>query len=158
MSQTIQCDIAIIGGGAGGLNLSASASQLGAKVILVESGKMGGDCLNYGCVPSKSLLSAAKAVYHVKTAEYFGVQMASMKLDFSKVMQHVHQVIASISKNDSIERFTSLGVRVVQAPGKFIDSKTLQAGDIKIQAKRFVIATGSLSFAPPHYRLKSSSL
>lgn len=66
MSQTVRCDIAIIGGGAGGLSLAASASQLGAKVIIIESGKMGGDCLNYGCVPSKSLLSAAKAVYHVR--------------------------------------------------------------------------------------------
>jgi len=149
MTQTVECDIAIIGGGAGGLSLAAGASQLGAKVILVESGKMGGDCLNYGCVPSKSLLSAAKAFYHVKTAEYFGVQTASLTLDFSKVMQHVHQVIATIAKNDSVERFESLGVQVIQAPGQFIDAKTLQAGDIKIQAKRFVVATGSSPFTPP---------
>jgi pyruvate/2-oxoglutarate dehydrogenase complex dihydrolipoamide dehydrogenase (E3) component len=149
MSQTIQCDIAIIGGGAGGLSLAAGASQLGAQVVLLESGKMGGDCLNYGCVPSKSLLSAAKAFYHAKTAEYFGVQADQIKLDFAKVMQHVKHVITTIEKNDSVERFESLGVKVIQAPGKFIDKKTLQVGEMRIKAKRFVIATGSSPFAPP---------
>ena len=149
MSQSLQCDIAIIGGGAGGLSLAAGASQLGAKVVLVESGKMGGDCLNYGCVPSKSLLLAAKAFYHVRTAEYFGVQADSLQLDFAKVMQHVHKVIATIEKNDSVERFESLGVHVIQAPGKFINAKTLQAGETIIKAKRFVIATGSSPFVPP---------
>ncbi|OGT31175.1 MAG: dihydrolipoamide dehydrogenase [Gammaproteobacteria bacterium RIFCSPHIGHO2_12_FULL_35_23] len=148
MSQVIQCDIVIIGGGAGGLSVAAGASQLGAKVVLVESGKMGGDCLNYGCVPSKSLLSAAKAFYHVKTAEYFGAQIDSLKLDFSKVMQYVHHVIATLEKNDSVERFESLGVKVIQALGKFIDNRTLQAGDMIIKAKRFVIATGSSAFLP----------
>lgn len=149
MKQSIQCDIAIIGGGAGGLSLAAGASQLGAKVVLVESGKMGGDCLNYGCVPSKSLLSAAKAFYQVKSSQYFGVQITSMTLDFAKVMQHVHEVIATIAKNDSVERFESLGVRVIQAHAKFIDTKTVEAGDVTIRAKRFVIATGSSAFVPP---------
>jgi len=149
MSQSMHCDIAIIGGGAGGLSLAAGASQLGAKVVLIESGKMGGDCLNYGCVPSKSLLSAAKAFYHVKQSDYFGVQTEKLSLDFNKVMQHVKHVITTIEKNDSVERFESLGVNVIQAPGKFIDAKTLQAGDTLIKAKRFVVATGSSPFVPP---------
>ncbi|MCR9191127.1 MAG: FAD-dependent oxidoreductase [Gammaproteobacteria bacterium] len=149
MSSIIQSDITIIGGGAGGLSLAAVASQLGVKVVLVEAGKMGGDCLNYGCVPSKSLLAAAKAFYHVQNAQYFGVKTTALKLDFTKVMQHVHQVIATIAKNDSVERFTALGVQVIQAPGRFIDAKTIQAGHKKIQAKRFVVATGSSPFVPP---------
>lgn len=154
MRQTITCDIAIIGGGAGGLSLAAGASQLGANVLLIESNKMGGDCLNYGCVPSKSLLSAAKAFYHAQTAHYFGAEATSLTLDFSKVMQHVHQVIDTIAKNDSKERFTSLGVQVIQAPGQFINPKTLQAGDIEIQAKWYVVATGSSPFVPPIPGLK----
>jgi pyruvate/2-oxoglutarate dehydrogenase complex dihydrolipoamide dehydrogenase (E3) component len=148
-NHAIQCDIAIIGGGSGGLSLAAGASQLGAKVVLVEMGKMGGDCLNYGCVPSKSLLSAAKAFHHVKTANYFGAQPEKLSLDFNKVMQHVKHIIATIEKNDSVERFESLGVNVILAPGKFIDEKTLQAGDTLIKAKRFVVATGSSAFVPP---------
>jgi len=149
MSQIIQCDIAIIGGGAGGLSVAAGAAQLGANVVLVESGKMGGDCLNYGCVPSKSLLAAAKAFYHVKMAAYFGVQTEKLTLDFNKVMQHVKHVVATIEKNDSVERFESLGVKVIQSPGKFLDKRTIQAGDHIIKAKRFVIATGSSPFVPP---------
>lgn len=149
MSQIIQCDIAIIGGGAGGLSLAAGASQLGANVVLVESGEMGGDCLNHGCVPSKSLLSAAKSFYDIKKASYFGMQADNVKLDFCKSMQHVKKVIETISHHDSVERFESLGVNVIQAPGKFIDEKTLQAGEQYIKSKRFVIATGSLPFVPP---------
>jgi pyruvate/2-oxoglutarate dehydrogenase complex dihydrolipoamide dehydrogenase (E3) component len=149
MTELLQCDIAIIGGGAGGLSIAAVASQLGAQVVLVESGRMGGDCLNYGCVPSKSLLAAAKSFYHAKQADYFGVQANNIRLDFKKVMEHVHRVIAKIGEHDSIKRFESLGVRVIQAEGCFIDDKTLQAGDVRVQAKRFVIATGSSPFIPP---------
>lgn len=149
MNKVIQCDIAIIGGGAGGLSLAAGAAQLGAKVVLIESGKMGGDCLNYGCVPSKALLSAAKSFYHAKHCHYLDTQMMNVKLDFQKVMQHVNAVIATIAEHDSVERFESLGVQVIQAPGQFIDSTTLEAGDYTIKAKRFVIATGSSPFVPP---------
>lgn len=149
MNKVIQCDIAIIGGGAGGLSLAAGAAQLGAKVVLVESGKMGGDCLNYGCVPSKALLSAAKSFYHAKHRNYFDTLMMNVHVDFQKVMQHVNHVIATIAEHDSVERFESLGVQVIQAAGQFIDSATLQADDYAIKAKRFVIATGSSPFVPP---------
>jgi pyruvate/2-oxoglutarate dehydrogenase complex dihydrolipoamide dehydrogenase (E3) component len=131
--QFLDCDIAIVGGGAGGLSLAAGAVQLGAKVVLVESGKMGGDCLNYGCVPSKALLDAAKLP----------------NIDFSDAMQRVSRAITALAEHDSVERFEHLGVQVIQAPGRFINKKTLMAGEYKIQAKRFVVATGSSPFVPP---------
>ncbi|MCH9689925.1 MAG: FAD-dependent oxidoreductase [Gammaproteobacteria bacterium] len=131
--KCLDCDIAIIGGGAGGLSLAAGAAQLGAKVILVESGKMGGDCLNYGCVPSKALLEAAQ----------------SPGIDFSDAMQRVSTAITALAEHDSVERFERLGVQVIQAPGRFVNQKTLMVGDYTIQAKRFVVATGSSPFVPP---------
>ncbi|HAT8179155.1 TPA: mercuric reductase [Legionella pneumophila] len=149
ISQVINCDLAIIGGGAGGLSLASGCSQLGLKVVLVESGRMGGDCLNYGCVPSKSLLAAAKTFYYAKHATHFGLGTEEIKVDFQQVMQHVHQVIDNISEHDSVQRFESLGVQVIKQVGKFLNSDTLQAGDSIIKAKRFVIATGSSPFIPP---------
>ncbi|HHM2297816.1 TPA: FAD-dependent oxidoreductase [Legionella anisa] len=149
MNGVIDCDLAIIGGGAGGLSLAAGSAQLGLKVILVESGKMGGDCLNTGCVPSKSLLSAAKTFYHMKQASRLGIHAQGLTINFSQVMQHVHQVIANISEHDSVERFESLGVRIIQAAGKFIAPDAMQADNQVIRAKRFVIATGSSPFIPP---------
>ncbi|MCH9756434.1 MAG: FAD-dependent oxidoreductase [Gammaproteobacteria bacterium] len=148
-TQLIQCDIAIIGGGAGGLSLAAGAVQLGAKVVLVESGKMGGDCLNYGCVPSKALLEAAKSVDLIKEAKRFGVHAASIDVNFLEVMQHVEGVVNTLAAHDSVARFEGLGVQVIQAPGRFVDKKTLIAGEFTIQAKRFVVATGSSPFVPP---------
>jgi pyruvate/2-oxoglutarate dehydrogenase complex dihydrolipoamide dehydrogenase (E3) component len=148
-TETIHCDIAIIGGGAGGLSLAAGAVQLGAKVVLIESGKMGGDCLNYGCVPSKALLSAAKSAYHMKQAKVFGVHAKTIKINFPEVMQHVRASIEHIAEHDSVARFEALGVQVIQASGKFVDAKTLEAGACQIKAKRFVVATGSHGFVPP---------
>lgn len=148
-SQICQCDIAIVGGGAGGLSVAAGAVQLGAKVVLVESGKMGGDCLNYGCVPSKALIEAAKAADLIQQAKKLGIHAQSVKINFLEVMQHVHGVINTLAEHDSVARFEGLGVQVIQAPGQFIDKKTLHAGEYKIQAKRFVLATGSSPFVPP---------
>ena len=144
----IQCDLAIIGGGAGGLSLASVAAQLGLKVVLIESGKMGGDCLNSGCIPSKSLLAAAKFAYHLRYAAQFGITVKEVDIDFPKIMQQVHRVIATLAKNDSIKRFKSLGVHVIKASARFLDVKTLMAGDVLIQAKRFAIATGSSPFKP----------
>jgi len=148
MSKNIHCDIAILGGGAGGLSLAAGASQMGAKVVLIEPSLMGGDCLNYGCVPSKSLLSAAKAYWHASNSQALGVK-TKPELDFTQVMNHVRNVINDISKNDSVERFEKLGVQVIQKAGKFINPKTFKIGNDLIHAKRFVIATGSSPFVPP---------
>ena len=117
--ENIKCDIAIIGGGAGGLSVAAGAAQLGVSVVLIESGKMGGDCLNAGCVPSKSLLAAAKAGWQARHSAHFGIDGDNVKTNFKGVMQHVHQVIENIAEHDSVERFEKLGVKVIQATGKF---------------------------------------
>ncbi|WP_419903651.1 dihydrolipoyl dehydrogenase family protein [Kiloniella sp.] len=145
----IKTDICIIGAGSAGLSIAAGAVQMGADTVLVESGKMGGDCLNYGCVPSKALLTAGKAARQWVKAKDFGVNYQAPKVDFQAVHDHVKDVIAEIEPHDSVERFESLGVKVVQARGEFIDTKTLQAGDQTIQARRFVIATGSRAMVPP---------
>lgn len=145
----VQCDLAIIGAGAGGLSVASVAAQLGLKVVLFESGKMGGDCLNYGCVPSKTLLAAAKMAHQLRHAARLGIGTKEVKIDFLKVMQHVHDVIDTLAKNDSIERFESLGVHVIQAKACFSGTNTLTAGDVVVQARRFVIATGSSPHKPP---------
>ncbi len=149
MSKPIHCDIAIIGAGSGGLSLAAGASQLGLKVILVEKGLMGGDCLNYGCVPSKSLLAAAKSHWQANHAQNLGTRDAKSPVDFDKVMHHLKSVIKTIAVNDSVARFESLGVRVIQEAGCFTDKTTLKAGTTKIKATYFVIATGSSASIPP---------
>lgn len=147
-SKITNYDLAIIGGGAGGLSLASGCAQLGLKVVLLESGRMGGDCLNYGCVPSKSLLAAAKAFYYAKQAESFGVRCKELTIDFHLVMKHVHQVIDTIAEHDSVRRFEALGVKILQESGKFLNANTLQAGDTVIQSKYFVVATGSSPSIP----------
>ena len=148
-TQHIKCDIAIIGGGAGGLSVAATAAQLDLQVVLVESSEMGGDCLNSGCVPSKSLLATAKMQWQSQHSQHLGVHENKQAVDFSAVMRHVHGVIHNISEHDSVERFTKLGVKVISAQAEFLDANTLQAGDHIIKARRFVIATGSHAFVPP---------
>lgn len=148
MSKIIIADICVIGGGSGGLSVAAGAAQLGKKTILVEGGKMGGDCLNYGCVPSKALLAAGNAASAVKNGSDFGITATGSLIDFNKVHDHVHGVIASIAPNDSVERFEGLGVNVITEYGCFINKNTLKAGDKIIKAKRFVIATGSSPSTP----------
>ena len=154
MAKQIKTDICVIGGGSGGLSVAAGAAQMGAQVVLVEGHKMGGDCLNYGCVPSKALLAAANRAVAHKANTDFGLSAAKPKVDFAKVMAHVSDVIKSIEPMDSVERFAGLGVKVIEAKGKFIDRKTLRAGNSTISAKRFVIATGSSAAIPPVKGLK----
>ena len=149
MTQTIRADLCIIGAGSGGLSLAAGAAQLGRKVVLIERHKMGGDCLNYGCVPSKALIAAAHHAQTIRQAAPFGVTAGEPKIDFARVMGHVHEVIAAIEPNDSVERFEKLGVRVVKASARFLSPTEIEAGDSRIQAKRFVIATGSAPVVPP---------
>jgi len=144
----INTDVCVIGAGAGGLSVAAGAVQMGASVVLIENRQMGGDCLNYGCVPSKSLIAAARAAAAVRTAEQFGVTAKELHIDFKQVHQHVHNVIANIAPHDSPERFTQLGVQIIRAPAEFIDKKTVQAGDCIIKAKYFVVATGSMPNIP----------
>lgn len=148
MSEIINCDIAIIGAGAGGLSIAAVAAQLKLSTVLIEDNKMGGDCLNYGCVPSKSLIAAAKAAHHFTTTQHFGVEAVKPTVDFAKVMEHVADVIKTIAVNDSVERFTDLGAQVILGHGEFIDLSTVKVGDKLIRARRFVIATGSSPAMP----------
>ena len=141
-------DIGIIGAGAGGLVVAAVAANLKHKVVLFEKGEMGGDCLNYGCVPSKALLAAAASVYNAQSAEKFGVHSAP-KVDFTRVMAHVKRTIAAIAPHDSQQRFEGLGVDVIRAEATFSDAHTLSAGGRQYRPRRIVIATGSSPFVPP---------
>ncbi|MEQ1615215.1 MAG: FAD-dependent oxidoreductase [Hyphomicrobiaceae bacterium] len=149
MPEHLKADLAIIGGGSGGLSVAAGAAQLGARVVLVERGKMGGDCLNYGCVPSKALIAAGYAAETVRTSGKFGVNGHEPSIDFLKVNAHVQDVIAAIAPHDSVERFEKLGVRVIKNTGRFTSPRELHAGNTIIEARRFVIATGSSTFVPP---------
>ncbi|MES0370908.1 MAG: FAD-dependent oxidoreductase [Mariprofundaceae bacterium] len=149
MTTLVQTDICVIGAGSGGLSVAAGASQMGADVVLIEKGEMGGDCLNTGCVPSKAILAAAEKAQALREAGSFGIQPVQPSVDWAGVNQHVHSVIAAIAPNDSVERFESLGVNVIQAKAEFIDEKTVQAGDVQVRAKYFVLATGSSAFVPP---------
>lgn len=150
MVETLTPDICVIGAGSGGLTVAAAAASFGVSVVLIEKGKMGGDCLNYGCVPSKALLAAGKAAQSIRELDKFGVSITGEpRIDYKKVNQHVQDVIGAIAPNDSVERFTSLGVKVIEAAGYFIDKQTVSAGDYLIKARRFVVATGSSAFIPP---------
>ena len=148
-SDLITTDLCIIGAGSGGLSVAAAAAAFGRGVVLVEKHKMGGDCLNYGCVPSKALLAAAKRAHVMRTSGSFGIASVSPDVDWRRVHGHVHGVIAAIAPNDSVERFTALGVRVIQAAGRFVGKRIVQAGEHRIRARRFVIATGSSPVVPP---------
>ena len=150
MAETLTPDICVIGAGAGGLSVAAAAAAFGVSVVLVEKGRLGGECLYTGCVPSKALIAAAKRAHGIAGAEAFGIAAGPVRIDFAKVHRHVQDVIAAIAPNDSKERFTGLGVRVIAAAARFKDRDTVVAGDgTEIAARRFVIATGSSPSLPP---------
>jgi pyruvate/2-oxoglutarate dehydrogenase complex dihydrolipoamide dehydrogenase (E3) component len=147
--ERIKTDVLVIGAGSGGLSVASGAVQMGAKVVLLEGHKMGGDCLNYGCVPSKALLSAAKHAHAMTTGAPFGVTPAQPKVDYAAAKDHVQKAIATIEPHDSQERFESLGVHVIREYGRFISDTEVQAGDTVIEARRIVVSTGSSPFVPP---------
>ena len=142
-------DLCIIGAGSAGLSLAAGAAQLGASVVLIEAAKMGGDCLNYGCVPSKALLVAAKHAAHARRGQVFGVACGTPQIDFGRVHDHIHEVIASIAPHDSQERFEELGCTVLRGAARFISPRVVQVGETEIAARNFVIASGSSPLVPP---------
>lgn len=146
---TLTPDLCVIGGGAGGLAVAAGAAQMGASVVLIERARMGGDCLNYGCVPSKSLLAAAKLADGWRHAGAFGIRYGAPEIDFAAVADSVDRVIAGIAPNDSVQRFERLGVRVLAAEARFVDGRTLTTGEHTIRPRRSVIATGSSPVVPP---------
>jgi pyruvate/2-oxoglutarate dehydrogenase complex dihydrolipoamide dehydrogenase (E3) component len=148
-TSELTADLCVIGAGSGGLSVAAAAASFGQKVILVERHKMGGDCLNYGCVPSKAIIAASKRAHVMRSSAAFGIAPVAPNVSWSGVNDHVKSVIAAIAPNDSVERFRGLGVQVIEAAGKFRDADTLQAGDTSIRARRFIIATGSQPLVPP---------
>ncbi|WP_296642119.1 dihydrolipoyl dehydrogenase family protein [Roseinatronobacter sp.] len=139
--STITTDICVIGGGSGGLSVAAGAVQMGARVVLIEGHKMGGDCLNYGCVPSKALLAQALDV------KARGTKPSAA--DFTAAMEHVKATIAAIAPHDSVERFEGLGVQVLQGYGRFTGPDRVEVNGTTVKARRFVISTGSTAFVPP---------
>ncbi len=148
-SEVIEADLCVIGAGSGGLSVAAAAAAFGVKVVLLEKHKMGGDCLNYGCVPSKAMIAAGRYAHVARSGKPFGVSTFEPNIDYAAVNDHVKSVIAAIEPNDSVERFSGLGVTVIQAAGRFIDKETVRVGDRSIKARRFIIATGSTPFVPP---------
>jgi len=143
-------DIGIIGGGAAGLTVAAGAAQLGARVVLIEEEpKLGGDCLHYGCVPSKTLIRTAKIYHRLQQLERFGLPAVERKpVDFSDVARRIGEVIATIQVHDSEERFCKLGVRVEFGRAEFSDDHTVRMGGKIFSAARWVIASGSAAAVP----------
>jgi len=142
-------DLCIIGAGSAGLSIASGAAQLGRSVVLFEANEMGGDCLNSGCVPSKSLIAAGKAAYAQTSGEKYGIKPVSPKVDFDAVKAHVKGVIEQIAPVDSQERFEGLGCIVIREYARFADRQTVESESTRVKAKRFVIATGSRASAPP---------
>ncbi|PPD15763.1 MAG: dihydrolipoamide dehydrogenase [Methylobacterium sp.] len=147
--DVIHADLCIIGAGSGGLSVAAGAVQMGASVVLIEKGEMGGDCLNTGCVPSKALIAAAHIAHTHRIGDRFGIHGGEPDVRFAEVHDHVHGVIGAIAPHDSVDRFEGLGVMVIQAKAQFVDRETVEAGGRRIKARRFVVATGSRAAVPP---------
>ena len=123
-------------------------SQMGARVVLIERDRMGGDCLNTGCVPSKALIKAARLAESVRRAGRFGVNGHEPTIDLDALRRHVHGTIAEIAPHDSVERFEKLGCTVIKAEARFLDRDRIEAGGRTVRARRFVIATGSRPAVP----------
>jgi pyruvate/2-oxoglutarate dehydrogenase complex dihydrolipoamide dehydrogenase (E3) component len=132
MKRELRADLAIIGAGSGGLSVAAGAAQLGLSVVLFEQGEMGGDCLNFGCVPSKALIAAAAEGW-----------------DFARAMAHVRATIETIAPVDSQERFEGLGVTVIREAARFANRRTIESDSVRVRARKIVVATGSRPNIPP---------
>ncbi|GAB56964.1 mercuric reductase [Glaciecola punicea ACAM 611] len=144
----------VIGAGAGGLVTSYIGAAVKAKVTLIEAGEMGGDCLNYGCVPSKALIKSAKIVSQFQEAQKYGLDETKVSFSFKNVMQRVHDIIAEIAPHDSVERYTNLGVEVLKGYATFVDPWTVDialnnGSKQRLSARNIVIATGARPFIPP---------
>ena len=152
--KTFDRNLIVIGAGAGGLVTALIGAAVKAKVTLVEAHKMGGDCLNFGCVPSKAIIKSAKLAHMMRHAENYGLHAASPTFSFKAVMQRVHHIIAEIAPNDSVERFTGLGVDVVQGYAKIVNPWTVEIalndGTKKtLTTRSIIIAAGAHPVVPP---------
>jgi len=145
-----QQDLVVIGGGAGGLVVASGAAQLGLKVTLIEKeARLGGDCLHHGCVPSKTLIHAAKVASLQRRGAEFGLAALDAKADLGKVNGYVQRVIAHIQHHDDPERFRGYGCKVLFGAPHFLDPHTIEIDGAMLRARRFVIATGSRPAVPP---------
>ena len=148
-SDEISADLCVIGAGSGGLSVAAAAAAFGRSVVLIEKHKMGGDCLNYGCVPSKALIAAARRAHAMRTAGAFGIATGGAARRHARRAPPHPRGDRGDRAQRPVERFTGLGVRVVLAAARFVDRRTVVAGEHRIKARRFVIATGSSPVVPP---------
>lgn len=147
-------NLIVIGGGAAGLVTAYISAAVKAKVTLIEAHKMGGDCLNYGCVPSKALIKSAKVAHYIRHANHYGLEASTAKFSFRAVMDRIHKVIAEVEPHDSVERYTQLGVEVLQGYAKIIDPWTVEialndGGSRKLTTRSIVIAAGGEPVVPP---------
>lgn len=142
-------DLIVIGAGAAGLSVAAGAAQLGVRVALIERDRMGGDCLNVGCVPSKALLAAGHAAEVARRASRFGVRLPEPVIDWDAVRAHVHGVIAEIAPNDSEARFRALGCEVIRGEARFVAPDAVAVEGRRLTARRFVVAAGTTASVPP---------
>ncbi|MEL6351336.1 MAG: mercuric reductase [Cyanobacteria bacterium J06627_28] len=154
--MSVEFDLVVIGGGSAGLVAASAGAQINARVALVEKHLLGGDCLHYGCVPSKSLIHAAQIAYNVKTASRFGIYTSEPTINLAEAMGHVSSVVETIQKHDSTERFEKLGVDVIYGTGQFIDENTFEVNGRQLKARAFLIATGSRPTIPPVEGLKEA--
>jgi len=149
-TPTGRYNLVVIGAGTAGLVTAAGAASMGAKVALIERALLGGDCLNVGCVPSKGIISAARAAAHVKSAADFGVNVpAGTSVDFAKAMERMRRLRSDISPHDSVKRFTELGIDVFLGQAAFQPGNKVQVGDQTLEYSKAVICTGARASAPP---------
>jgi pyruvate/2-oxoglutarate dehydrogenase complex dihydrolipoamide dehydrogenase (E3) component len=153
VTEFLTPDLCVIGAGAAGLSVAAAAATLGVPVVLIEKGRMGGEHLNTGCVPSKAMIAAGRRAETFRTSAPFGVRSDKPAIEFAEVNDHIHRVIDVIAPNHSKERLAGLGVRVIAGEASFRDARTVVVGPVpdgkvEIRARRFVIATGSRPIVP----------
>ncbi len=141
-------DIVIIGGGVGGLVTASAAAQLGAKVALIEKAELGGDCLHYGCVPTKRLVKSAKVAHTARRSEEFGIETGTVTVNFKEVMDGVRRVKDKLGEHDDPRRFEEMGIRVIIGSGSFVDSETFEVNGERVTGRRFLVATGSSPALP----------
>jgi len=142
-------NIVVLGAGAAGLVTAAASAGLGAKVALIEERLLGGDCLNYGCVPSKALLRCASLIHQIRTGHHFGVKVKDVEVDFAAIMERMRKLRASLSHNDSVKRFRSLGVDVFIGHGEFTGKNAIQVNGTTLKFSKACIATGAEPAIPP---------
>ena len=142
-------NLVVVGSGSAGLVSAYIAAAVKAKVTLIEKHKMGGDCLNTGCVPSKAIIRSAKFISHIGRSQEFGIKKAEADFDFSEVMQRVHRIIEKIEPHDSVERYTGLGVDVIKGEARVVSPWSVEVNGQTINAKNIIIATGAQPFVPP---------